>query len=229
MSISDLDGIMALSTKIRERGTKMDETRTLIDKVIKQYNIYTEAIKPYSYTLTDVSIIDKKATQIYIQLVKDYLISNSIHFDEVSSGRLFLNYENTPLEIFINCGNCAIMDREYNRTYFCQTNLEIANIFYGYSIVFINSLDPRGKTLEQMYNLTRGGQLSNVQMEEFLEIMQKNLKTLNKELPYLETHNSYNDYDFELVDTVYRDENDEFIKYEDFDAIWNKVISKIEK
>ena len=49
----------------------MDNTRDLINKVIKQYEIYSEAIKPYEYTLKDTSIIDKKATQIYIEMVKD--------------------------------------------------------------------------------------------------------------------------------------------------------------
>lgn len=205
----------------------MDNTRDLINKVIKQYEIYSEAIKPYEYTLKDTSIIDKKATQIYIEMVKDYFISNSIQFDEIRTGQFFLQYENIPLEIFINCGNCAIMDREYHRTYFSQTNLEITNIFYGYNIIFIESVDPKGKMLEQMYNLARGGHLTDSQMEEFLDIMQKNMQILNKELPYIKTHNSYKDYEFYLVDTVYHDNNGDYIRYKDFDNIWKNVINKI--
>lgn len=202
-------------------------TIEMINKVKEQYKLYSDAIKPYYYSLHSAGIVTIKSNEIFIDLFIEYMKKYSINYNEVSKGRYFVKLEEKDLEVFISQGTMHITNTDYHKTYYLQLSLEITNIYYGYNLMFFDYTDKFGETVERLYINSCNGKYSDVQMMQFIQKMQSNLLRLNQDKHYMETHNSYKDYEYELIDTVYTDDNGKPIQYKDFENIWQVLKDRI--
>lgn len=207
----------------------MGETsREIIDKVKEQYELYTKAVEPYRDKLKENGIVNQKENEIFKVLLHRYLKEYDIKYTEKDSS-IYLILQGEGVEVFIAQGTMHISNIERDKKYFMHLSLEIQNIFNNYFSMFLESIDDKlPHMISELYDRTITGRLTDIQMMEFINKMQTNLLTLNREKHYLMEHSSPEDYEYTLSDTVETDEKGNPIRYSDFGIAWQMTKNRID-
>lgn len=207
----------------------MGETsRETIDKVKEQYELYVKAIEPYRDKLTENGIVNKKENEILNGLIREYLKEYSIPYTEANNA-IYLILQGEKVELFTAQGTMHVANTDYQRKYFMHLSLEIQNIYNNYFTIFSEVIDDKFPHLiSELYDKAITGQLTDIQMMDFINKMQANLLTLNREKHYLMSHNLPRDYKYTLSDTVETDDKGEPIQYLDFGIAWQTVKNRID-
>lgn len=198
----------------------------LLSDVKKQYDLYLKAIEPYRITLKSYGIVNQKENEIFKKLLVEYLDKYNVQYTN-KDPYYYVVLDDMTLEVFITNATMHVATATNHKKYYFDVSLEIQNIYSQYDIVYIESVDQFAIKIEAMYEKAERGKLSDDEMMQFLDIMQKNLLKLNQEKHYLATHSLPTDYEYTLTDTVYTDDKGEYFKYSDFGIAWQMMKNRI--
>lgn len=198
----------------------------LLSDVKKQYDLYLKAIEPYRITLKSYGIVNQKENEIFKKLLVEYLDKYNMRYTN-KDPYYYVTLDDMTLEVFITNATMHVATATNHKKYYLDVSLEIQNIYSQYDIVYIESADQFAIKIESMYEKAERGKLSDDEMMQFLDIMQKNLLKLNQEKHYLATHSLPTDYEYTLTDTVYTDDTGEYFKYSNFGIAWQMMKNRI--
>lgn len=168
------------------------------------------------------SVYEKKIHDIYIEILKNYLDDNNVHYSIVSNCRFFVqDNAEREYELFIDGEAMQLVPkkRENESWYRICFHAEFCDYPYGTNAFWIKGYE-KGELLDRYLYLN----LSDEQTNELRDRITNHANLMKEKMEYMKVHNKIQDYKWHY----YLHKNEE-VEFYNFDDVMEYVYSDLSK